>query len=193
MTIRYAPKMTATIAITLSFLLGSIPLSWIIAKARYNVDLRTSGDGNVGAGNLQRIAGLKIGIFAIIADLAKGGFAIGLTVLINDTSWVIMMAGTAAVLGHIFPPWLGFNGGRGAATAIGVAMGIIPIPGAFMLLIGLLMMLIVKRTLPSIAIAMTSVIVLGFILGEPVSYMIFLIVLFIAVGMKDAIDRLGKA
>tara|TARA_B110000263_G_C15207576_1_gene463648 strand:- start:186 stop:767 length:582 start_codon:yes stop_codon:yes gene_type:complete len=193
MTIRYAPKMTATIAITLSFLLGSIPLSWIIAKARYNVDLRTSGDGNVGAGNLQRITGLKIGIFAIIADLAKGGFAIGLTVLINDTSWVIMMAGTAAVLGHIFPPWLGFNGGRGAATAIGVAMGIIPIPGAFMLLIGLLMMLIVKRTLPSIAIAMTSVIVLGFILGEPVSYMIFLIVLFIAVGMKDAIDRLGKA
>ncbi len=185
--------MTATIAITLSFLLGSIPLSWIIAKARYNVDLRRTGDGNVGAGNLQRIAGLKIGIIAIIADLAKGGFAIGLTVLINDTSWVIMMAGAAAVLGHIIPPWLGFNGGRGAATAIGVAMGIIPIPGALMLLIGLLMMLVVKRTLPSIAIAMLSVIVLGFILDEPVSYMIFLIVLFIAVGMKDAIDRLGKA
>ena len=193
MTIRYASKMTATIAITMSFLLGSIPLSWIIAKVRYNVDLRTSGDGNVGAGNLQRIAGLKIGIIAIIADLAKGGFTIGLTILINDTSWVIMMAGAAAVLGHIIPPWLGFNGGRGAATSIGVAMGIIPIPGALMLLIGLVMMLVVKRTLPSIAIAMTSVIVLGFILGEPVSYMIFLIVLFIAVGMKDARDRLSKA
>jgi hypothetical protein len=72
-------------------------------------------------------------------------------------------------------------------------MGIIPIPGALMLLIGLLMMLVVKRTLPSIAIAMTSVIVLGFVFGEPVSYMIFLIALFITVGMKDAIDRLGKA
>ena len=56
--------MAAFLAITLSFLIGSIPISWLIGKIKYNIDLRTFGDGNVGAGNLQRATGLKIGIFS---------------------------------------------------------------------------------------------------------------------------------
>ena len=191
--ISYAPTMTAFLAITLSFLIGSIPSSWLIGKIKYNIDLRTFGDGNVGAGNLQRATGLKVGIFAIIADLAKGGLAIGLSLLLNNTDWVIMAAGTAAVIGHITPPWLRFRGGRGAATALGVAVGITPIPGAIMLLIGLLMMLFIKRTLPSIAISVICVIGLSLILSEPTKYIIFLIVLFSAVGLKDGFDRLKKA
>ena len=191
--ISYAPTMAAFLAITLSFLIGSIPISWLIGKIKYNIDLRTFGDGNVGAGNLQRATGLKIGIFAIIADLAKGALAIGLSLLLDTTDWVIMAAGTAAVIGHILPPWLKFRGGRGAATALGVAVGITPIPGAIMLLIGLLMMLFIKKTLPSIAISVICVIGLSLILSEPTKYIIFLIILFSAVGLKDGIDRLKKA
>ena len=139
--ISYAPTMTAFLAIVLSFLLGSVPISWLVGKIKYNIDLRTFGDGNVGAGNLQHATGLKIGIFAIFADLAKGSLAVGLTVLLDNREWVIMVAGTAAVIGHIVPPWLRFHGGRGAATALGVALAIIPIPGAITLPIGLLMIL----------------------------------------------------
>ena len=185
--------MTAFLAIALSFLLGSVPISWLVGKIKYNIDLRTFGDGNVGAGNLQHATGLKIGIFAILADLAKGSLAIGLVILLDNRDWVIMAAGTAAVIGHIVPPWLGFRGGRGAATALGVALAITPIPGAITFPIGLLMMLLVKRTSPSIAISVICVIGLGLILGEPLKYIIFLIILFIAVGLKDGFDRLTKA
>jgi acyl-phosphate glycerol 3-phosphate acyltransferase len=115
--------MNEMMLVVLAYLLGSIPTSIWVSKAVFGIDIRDYGSGNPGATNTFRVLGSKWGTFVMIADITKGVIATSLYILIpfylqNElarTNFMIVL-GLAAVLGHIFPIWADFKGGKGVAT-----------------------------------------------------------------------------
>jgi glycerol-3-phosphate acyltransferase PlsY len=117
---------TATLVILLSYLLGSIPCGYIVGHLMRGVDIRTVGDGNMGAANVFREIGAGAGIAVGLADAAKGMLAIIIAMALNVSMVVLLIAGLAAVVGHNWPIFAGFRGGRGESTAIGVLLALMP-------------------------------------------------------------------
>ncbi len=116
-----------------AYLLGSIPFGWIVARAR-GVDILRVGSGNIGATNVARMVGLGWGVLVFLLDFAKGAVPVLLVKHIDPTTDIEMpphslavIAGVAAFLGHLFPIYLGFRGGKGVATGAGVAVALMPI------------------------------------------------------------------
>ena len=112
-------------AILLGYAIGSLPIGFLVAQNTRGIDLRRAGSGNVGAANVYRTTGLGVAIVVMIADMAKGAAAV---LLAGDGGAVA--AGVAAVVGHVYPVWLGFHGGKGVATASGVFGVLSPWPTA---------------------------------------------------------------
>ena len=112
-----------------SYLLGSVPFGLLLGKRVAGVDVRQAGSGNIGATNVARTAGRKLGVLTLLLDGAKGALAVGATALAMgerlDGPWAAA-AGLAAFLGHVFPPWLRFRGGKGVATAFGIFLVLDP-------------------------------------------------------------------
>lgn len=105
-----------------AYLLGSIPFGYLIVKLRLRADVRAAGSGNIGASNVTRVAGKEWGALTLLLDAAKGYAAVMLAGM-GEThmSWV-MLAAVCAVVGHTFPVWLRFRGGKGVATGLGVLL-----------------------------------------------------------------------
>lgn len=126
------------IAGVISYLIGSIPFSFLIAKWVKKVDIRVVGEGNVGGRNVWHVVGKKYGVLAGFLDLLKGLAAFGIGHLFGLYPWNIWVCGFLAVIGHCFPVFLRGRGGKGAATAMGFLLGMQPaalaISGALMLL-----------------------------------------------------------
>jgi glycerol-3-phosphate acyltransferase PlsY len=103
------------------YLLGSIPFGYLIVKMRQGGDIRGAGSGNIGATNVARVAGVAAGAVTLLLDAAKGYLAVWAAgrVTSGDVTWMAF-AGLAAIVGHLFPVWIGFRGGKGVATAVGV-------------------------------------------------------------------------
>jgi len=117
----------AGVALT-SFLVGAVPFAWIIGKVGLGIDLRRVGSGNPGATNLYRTAGLAWGVPALLLDAAKGWLPAFLAArLFPEAAAIGVMAGGAAIAGHIWTPFLNFRGGKGVATAAGVFLGLNPL------------------------------------------------------------------
>lgn len=111
-----------------AYLLGSIPFGLLLARAFGRGDVRKVGSGNIGATNVARAAGLLAGIFTLVLDAAKGAGAVLLAEkLANDSATWMMIAAFAALLGHCFPVWLKFKGGKGVATAAGIFLVLSPL------------------------------------------------------------------
>lgn len=112
-----------------SYLVGAIPFGLLIGRLA-GVDVRSAGSGNIGATNVSRLLGKKLGLITLILDCLKGFLPIYLSsILIQDTgdkSLYIMGCGVMAVVGHMFPVYLGFRGGKGVATALGVFLYLSP-------------------------------------------------------------------
>jgi acyl phosphate:glycerol-3-phosphate acyltransferase len=118
-----------------AYLLGAIPTSVWIGKAFFNIDIREHGSGNAGSTNAIRILGWKPGLIVLFVDVFKGWLAVNLIHLtqfyIPETGQYItfqLMLGVAALLGHIFPVYVGFRGGKGVATLFGLVLAINPEP-----------------------------------------------------------------
>lgn len=111
-----------------AYLLGSIPFGLILAKLFGGTDVRKQGSGNIGATNVARVVGPLAGVMTLILDAAKGAAAVLLAERVSNTSatWM-MIAAIAALLGHCFPVWLKFKGGKGVATAAGVFLALSPL------------------------------------------------------------------
>jgi glycerol-3-phosphate acyltransferase PlsY len=111
------------IVVVMSYLLGSIPFGYLIVKIGEGDDIRRQGSGNIGAANVARSAGLTAGLLTLFLDAAKGYAAVLIANRLshgeNSARWM-MAAAIAAVVGHMFPVWLGFQGGKGVATSLGV-------------------------------------------------------------------------
>lgn len=115
-----ADLMLTTGALLAGFLLGSLPFSWWIARLVAGHDLRLEGTRNPGATNTWRLAGRAAGALAGILDAAKGAAAVAFAGWLGLDPSLAIWAGAAAVVGHDFSPWLGFRGGKGGATMLGV-------------------------------------------------------------------------
>jgi len=110
-----------------AYLLGSIPFGLLLGRLFGAADIRKTGSGNIGATNVARVAGPVAGILTLVLDAAKGAFAVILAArLAEQNSTWMMIAGLCALIGHCFPIWLGFRGGKGVATAAGVFLVLCP-------------------------------------------------------------------
>lgn len=108
-----------------AYLLGSIPFGILISRIFGGKDIRSSGSGNIGAANVTRVAGPGPGILTLLLDTAKGYVAVWLASRYShDSAMWMMIAGLAVLLGHCFPIWLNFKGGKGVATALGVFLAL---------------------------------------------------------------------
>ncbi len=114
-------------AMLVGYALGSIPVAWLVVKAMTGLDLRQVGSGNVGAANALRSTRWLAGILVALLDVAKGSAAVGLVTLLDGGSGSRVVAGLGAILGHVFPVWLRFRGGKGVATAAGVFAVLAPL------------------------------------------------------------------
>ncbi len=121
------------IAIILAYLIGSIPTSVWIGRTFYNVDVRKEGSGNAGATNTIRVLGVKAGIPVLILDIFKGWFAVYIANFFWDGSLTFpdlidfkIILACAAVLGHVLPIYVGFKGGKGIATLLGIGLALFP-------------------------------------------------------------------
>lgn len=118
----------------LSYLLGAIPFGLIFVKLAGKGDVREIGSGNIGATNVLRTGSKKLALFTLLADAVKGAIPVLVAKYLEiDLLWQCIIGGMA-ILGHIFPVWLKFKGGKGIATAIGVYLAICPIIGILVLL-----------------------------------------------------------
>jgi acyl-phosphate glycerol 3-phosphate acyltransferase len=127
------PSVPVIITIVAAYFAGSVPFGYLIAR-RYGIDIRSIGSGNIGATNVGRQLGRKLGIVVFILDFAKGAVPVAVARLLDLNDWLPVAAGLAAFLGHIFPVWLGFRGGKGVATGAGVVAVLLPIPAVAALL-----------------------------------------------------------
>lgn len=113
--------------IILGYLIGSIPVGFILGKLARGIDIREHGSGNIGMTNVMRILGVKAGVFVFFADIAKGAAAVALAWAIlayspNMVVWGQVAGGAAAIVGHSWPIYIGFKGGRGIATGFGAVL-----------------------------------------------------------------------
>jgi acyl phosphate:glycerol-3-phosphate acyltransferase len=112
------------VVLIVSYLLGSIPVGYLIVSAKTGSDVRQTGSGGTGATNVSRRAGKAAGVATLILDAIKGAgavwFAKFMTVGMDHAAWYVGIAALTAILGHIFPVWLNFRGGKGVATGVGV-------------------------------------------------------------------------
>lgn len=117
--------MTSIAATVVGYLLGSIPFAFLFAR-RHGIDLRQAGSGNVGATNVLRTTGVAAAVAAMCLDAAKGSVAVIAFQRAAAEPTPAVLAGLASIVGHIYPVWLGFKGGKGVATAAGVFVVLAP-------------------------------------------------------------------
>ena len=112
-----------TLAGALAYLLGSLPFGYLIARCR-GIDIRTVGSGNIGATNVSRVGGKGLGLVTLLLDILKGFLPVFLAKQAGLSLDLLSLLALTAVLGHVFTPWLKFQGGKGVATALGVILAV---------------------------------------------------------------------
>jgi acyl phosphate:glycerol-3-phosphate acyltransferase len=129
--------------LAVAYLIGSIPFGLLLAKLLAGRDIRKSGSGNIGATNVARVVGPAAGVLTLVLDAAKGAFAVLLVEHFTDyRATPIMLAGLAALLGHCYPVWLNFKGGKGVAPALGIFLALAPLAAACDLMVFILVVLL---------------------------------------------------
>jgi len=156
-----------------SYLIGSIPFSLIFAKLLKGVDVRQIGTGNVGASNTLISAGKTAGILAALFDLTKGFAVIIMARSFSNSDWVIALAGFLAILGHDFPIYLKFKGGKGVATTMGAILAINPYAVWVGMGIYILLLILTRYMILSTLLAVSVLPLVLFYLKEDVWYIIF--------------------
>jgi glycerol-3-phosphate acyltransferase PlsY len=163
--------MKEVLLIVIAYLIGSIPTAVWVSKAFFSIDIREYGSGNAGATNTFRVLGSRWGTIVMIADVLKGVAATSLYILLPyymtsewDRTNFMVGLGLAAVLGHIFPLWADFRGGKGVATLFGMILAIQPIVavccvGVFLLVLYLTRFVSLSSILASIAFAVFILII----------------------------------
>ena len=171
------------ILVVLAYLIGSIPTAVWVSKRVYGIDIREHGSGNAGATNTFRILGSKAGSAVMFVDMLKGFLAVKLS-LLSVFPWhseaitnLQILLGLAAVLGHIFPIWADFRGGKGIATLFGMILSIQPLVAVSLICIFLAMLFLTRYvSLSSISASVAFPVLILFIFKEPeISYKLFAI------------------
>ena len=169
--------------IVLAYLIGSIPTAVWVSSKIYGIDIREHGSGNAGATNTFRILGAKAGSAVMFGDMLKGFIAVKLSLLSNfgwDSEAITNLQvglGLAAVVGHIFPIWADFRGGKGIATLFGMILSIQPLVAVSLVGVFVFILFITRYvSLSSIAASIAFPVLILFIFHEPeISYKLFAI------------------
>src|SRR6185437_7541494 len=119
--------MTRIIVVVVAYRIGSLPFGYLIVRRKIGADIRQTGSGGTGATNVSRRAGKAAGVLTLLLDAAKGCIAVLIAKTVSGDDWVIAAAASATLVGHIFPVWLGFRGGKGVATGVGIFLVLAPI------------------------------------------------------------------
>ncbi len=181
--------------IVASYLVGSIPTGYIIAKYFYNIDIKTVGSGNIGATNVLRTLGKKMGIMTLIGDVLKGVIPVIFALIykpypINQN--LVFGSALMAFLGHLFPFYLKFKGGKGVATALGIFLVLFPLQTLYAAIIFFLVVLKTRYvSLGSILAALSMPVFVSFSARD--SYQVTLAIIISALIIfkhKDNIHRL---
>jgi glycerol-3-phosphate acyltransferase PlsY len=167
------------VSIILSYLIGAVPFGLIFSKLFSDVDVRTIGSGNIGATNVLRAAGKKAAALTLLADLLKGLIPVLVVKSIFHDDTATVLSGAAAVLGHNFPVYLNFKGGKGVATSFGVVLGVAPWIGLLCLIVWLLVASITRYSSLSALISFACYLGLTFFAISPLSKPYGLLSLFI--------------
>lgn len=146
--------MTIAIMIIIAYLIGSIPTGLIIGKLFYNIDIRQHGSGNLGATNTFRILGKNAGIFVTIFDVLKGTIPALFPMMFHQDIHPIII-GVAAVIGHVYPVYLKFKGGKAVATSAGVILGTNPL--LFLIIAVIFFTLLFTTKMVSLTSILTSI------------------------------------
>ena len=184
-----------------AYLLGSLPFSVWIGKVFYKKDVREFGSGNAGATNTWRVLGWKAGIPVLLLDIAKGFVATFLPYffpsLIADPEWFLwlrILCGSSAALGHIYPLFAGFRGGKAVATLLGVVVGLMPMVAMGSLVVFILAFGVFRMVSLGSVLAAISLPLMGFIMSSPVQLplLIFsgLITILVIITHKKNIQRI---
>jgi acyl phosphate:glycerol-3-phosphate acyltransferase len=179
--------------IVLAYLIGSIPVGVILGKMK-GVDPRKTGSGNIGATNVMRAGGKALGIITLFGDAAKGFIPVFLAELFGLDVSIIAIIGLAAFLGHVFPIFLRFKGGKGVATALGVyiAIGPLVILGAFIIFI---IVFLIWRYVSLASLIGAIMVPIGlYVIKAPCEFVIMagIIAMIVIIRHKENISRLLK-
>lgn len=195
-------NMALFLLIVFAYLVGSIPSAVWLGKRFYKIDVREFGSGNAGATNTFRVLGKKAGIVVLVCDILKGSLSILLAFLssynVNSNQFVNLQLalGIAAVVGHVFPVFAGFRGGKGVATILGIVICLTPITSALGLIVFLTVLILTRYvSLSSIMAGISYPILLKFILKND-NQTLFIFSIFVAILLvithKKNISRLLK-
>jgi glycerol-3-phosphate acyltransferase PlsY len=154
--------------LVVAYLLGSIPTAFLLVRLLGRGDVRTVGSGNVGATNALRAAGWRAALAVLVIDVAKGALAVGVMCQATDAPAWAAAAGLAAVVGHCFPVWLSFSGGKGVATAVGAFAVLAPAALAIAAVVWLAVMVAWRYVaLASVTAALTLPVVVQLLMRPP--------------------------
>ena len=143
-----------------SYLIGSIPFAYIITKTARGIDIRNFGSGNPGATNVFRVAGKTYGLITLMFDFLKGLITVSVTKLFYpDLISISIICGLLSIIGHNWPVWLKFRGGKGFATSLGVLLGLIPLVTFFGLITFVIIFILTKYV--SLSSVLSSIVVIA--------------------------------
>jgi glycerol-3-phosphate acyltransferase PlsY len=165
-----------------AFFVGSIPTGLVLTRAVAGVDVRDAGSGNVGAANVARTAGFRIGILVALLDIAKGAVPVLAARAVGLDSTGLAVVALAAVLGHDYSLFLGMRGGKGVATTLGVMLALTPIPA--LIAIGTYVAVMLAFRYSSLASLAALTLLPAYVtgLGEPRSFVLLAVLLW-AIGV----------
>ena len=176
--------------VVVGYLCGSVPFGVLLAR-RGGVDPRVAGSGNIGAANVARTAGVGLGVMTLVADALKGALP-ALARALTDRPALAAAVGVAAFLGHLFPVTLGFAGGKGVATALGVLLTLAPLAAAAAVAVFVLVVRLTRYvSLASVLAALAApLLVVLFAYPAPVLAASLVMTAFIALRHRDNFRRL---
>ena len=128
----------------LSYLIGSIPVGYLICKFFKHIDIRNYGSGNIGATNVYRICGIKFGLPVLILDILKGFIPVYIGKLLRFSNLLVLVGGILSILGHSFSIFLKGKGGKGVSTSFGVVIALFPLPAFFSFIIWVIIVFLTK-------------------------------------------------
>jgi glycerol-3-phosphate acyltransferase PlsY len=186
------PDLPAVALVCIAYLVGSIPFGLVVSRALARVDIRRHGSGNIGTANVLRIVGKRAAVLTLVGDLLKGFLPVLAARSLGVSELWVAGVGLAAVLGHNWPVYLRFAGGKGVATSFGALLAMTPLPALLGLLAWMVVILIFRYT--SLAALIASICVPPVILfltgAGPYLAFSLLAALLIFVRHRDNIKRL---
>lgn len=172
------------IAVFLGYLLGSIPFGLVLTKLLKGHDVRQSGSGNIGATNVLRVGGKKLALLTLLLDAGKGALAVAIMFWLGGDEdfsyfvdggmmvifpWPMALVGLSVLLGHCFPVWLKFKGGKGVATFLGMSLMMHPLVGLASLLIWALVAVVMRISSLAALMAVSIAPFIAFFFSVPAS------------------------